>query len=292
MSRLVWVIAGYLTLVAGLLLVAFDWHRRGLEVQQLRQQFGEVRGNLFQQTVDRDGMADELRVARERIEVLEHQTEAVTQARQSIEDELRRALESKEVTISELQGRLTVDILDRILFDSGEARLKPEGELVLRKLAGVLEQFPNRQIHVIGHTDNVPIGANFRARYPSNWELSAARSTAAVRFLCEQAGIDPHRVGAVGYGEFRPLADNSTAEGRATNRRIAVVVLSEDLVGSDALPSGSIPRVERAPLPLSTNASTQLSTNSLSITKIDPAVDTVTNSPPENALTNPPVPAP
>lgn len=292
MSRLVWVIAGYLTLVAGLLLLAFDWHRRGLEVQQLRQQFGEVRGNLFQQTVDRDGMADELRVARERIEVLEHQTEAVTQARQSIEDELRRALESKEVTISELQGRLTVDILDRILFDSGEARLKPEGELVLRKLAGVLEQFPNRQIHVIGHTDNVPIGANFRARYPSNWELSAARSTAAVRFLCEQAGIDPHRVGAVGYGEFRPLADNTTAEGRATNRRIAVVVLSEDLVGSDALPSGSVPMVGLAPLPLSTNASTQLSTNLLPIPELDPAVGPVTNSPPEDALPNPPVPAP
>jgi chemotaxis protein MotB len=140
---------------------------------------------------------------------------------------MRSALQSKDITISELQGKLTVNILDRILFDSGEAVLKEEGEKVLQQIATVLAQHPNRQIHVIGHTDNVPIRVSTRSRFASNWELSTARAIAAVRFLQEQAQVDPRRLGAVGYGEFQPVADNSTAEGRAKNRRIAVVILPE-----------------------------------------------------------------
>jgi chemotaxis protein MotB len=179
--------------------------------------------------------------AQTRIQLLEQEKtelarekEAIAERQRTLETEMRQAIESKDITISELQGRLTVDILDRVLFDSGEATLKTEGEAVLRRVAGVLAQFPNRQIHVIGHTDNVPIRAGARARFASNWELSAARAIAAVRFLSEQAGVDARRLGALGYGEFRPVADNATAEGRARNRRIALVVLSEELAGSDA----------------------------------------------------------
>ena len=168
------------------------------------------------------------------IEKLRSEKEQAVQARTSFEQEMRTALESRDVTISELQGKLTVNILDRILFDSGEATLRQEGEAVLRKVAAVLNQYPTRMIHVIGHTDNVPIRASSRNKYPSNWELAMARATSAVRFLSEQAGVAPQRLGAVGYGEFRPLADNATPEGRAKNRRIAIVVLSEELAGSDA----------------------------------------------------------
>ena len=150
---------------------------------------------------------------------------------------MRAALESKDVTISRLQGKLTVNILDRILFDSGEADLKPDGAAVLRKVAGILDEHTNLQIHVVGHTDNVPIRPGARNRFASNWELSTARATAAVRFLVEKAGVDPRRLGAVGYGEFRPVADNSTAEGRARNRRIAITILSDEMAGSDAAPA-------------------------------------------------------
>jgi len=107
--------------------------------------------------------------------------------------------------------------------------LKAEGQQILEKIAGVLDQHTNRQVHVIGHTDDVPI----RRKFASNWELSTARATAAVRFLQERAGFDPRRLGALGYGEFHPIASNSTAEGRAKNRRIEVVILPEEL----ALPS-------------------------------------------------------
>ncbi len=199
------------------------------------------------------------------IDNLQKEKDAFTQAQKKLEDQMRNELQSKDITISELQGKLTVNILDRILFDSGEAVLKAEGEKILQQIANVLKQYPNRQIHVIGHTDNVPIKALARNRFPSNWELSTARANAAVRFLSESGGVDPRRLGAVGYGEFHPIADNSTAEGRAKNRRIALVVLSEELVGSDAVPyttTNSLPikstdiatTEQLIPLPANTNS--------------------------------------
>lgn len=106
----------------------------------------------------------------------------------------------------------------------------------MRKIAAILSEHAQLKIQVIGHTDNVPIRPAARVRFASNWELSTARALAAVHFLTEQAGIDPRRVGAVGYGEFRPIADNSTAEGRAKNRRIAITIVPDELAGIDAAP--------------------------------------------------------
>jgi chemotaxis protein MotB len=130
-----------------------------------------------------------------------------------------------------------VNILDRVMFDSGEAILKPAGESVMRKVAAILAEHPQLKIHVIGHTDNVPIRPEARTRFASNWELSTARALAAVHFLTEKAGVDPRRVGAIGYGEYRPLADNMTAEGRARNRRIAITILPDELAGADTVPA-------------------------------------------------------
>jgi chemotaxis protein MotB len=120
------------------------------------------------------------------------------------------------------------------MFESGEAVLKPDGEAVLLKVAGVLKQHPTLMVHVVGHTDNVPIRASARSRFASNWELSTARALAAVRFLSESGGVDPRRLGAVGYGEYHPIADNTTEKGRAKNRRIAITVVSDEVVGADA----------------------------------------------------------
>ncbi len=148
---------------------------------------------------------------------------------------MRSALESRDVTISNLKGKLTVNILDRVMFDSGEAILKPDGQAVLQKVADLLAKHPELKIHVIGHTDNVPIRATLRSRFASNWELSTARALAAVHFLSEQAGVDSRRMGAVGYGEFRPIADNATPEGRAKNRRIAIAILPDELAAADTI---------------------------------------------------------
>jgi len=159
-----------------------------------------------------------------RLKDLEQKHRQASEAQQRLENEMRAALQSRDVTISRLAGKLTVNILDRVLFASGEAEIKEEGQQVLRQVALILDQFPDRQIQVIGHTDNVPIST---PRYPSNWELSAARALAAVRFLAEEAGVHPARLGALAHSEFHPIADNSGPDGRAQNRRIAIVVLPE-----------------------------------------------------------------
>lgn len=234
MSKQTWIIASVLSalVVAGILALSV-WQGGG-KLTEKQQQLDDAHTAAEKTKTEISSLRDQLAAAKSRIEELEKEKELVTQAQQSLEQEMRKALESKDVTISELQGKLTVNILDRILFDSGEAVLKTEGETVLQKLAAVLAQYPNRQIHVIGHTDNVPIRASARGRFASNWELSTARATAAVRFLQEKAGVNPMRLGAVGYGEFHPLADNATVEGRARNRRIAIVVLPEELSGNDS----------------------------------------------------------
>jgi chemotaxis protein MotB len=164
---------------------------------------------------------------------LEREKELVGQAAKSLEDQMRERLESKDVTISKLQGKLTVTIVDRVMFDSGEAILKPDGAVVMQKIADLLAANSQLQIHVVGHTDNVPIRQTAQSRFASNWELSTARALAAVHYLVEKAGVDPRRLSAVGCGEYRPVADNATAEGRAKNRRITITILPEAFLAGE-----------------------------------------------------------
>jgi len=177
----------------------------------------------------REQLDGELAQAKARLAALDKERADAIRARDGLEQELRSSLKDKDLTISELEGKLTVNILDQVLFPSGEAALKPGGEAMLKKIADVLRRYPDHQVLVAGYTDNVPVRLN-RARFATNWELSALRATAAVRFLGEKAKVDPKRLAAVGYGEFHPVADNATAAGRARNRRIEMVILGRDLL--------------------------------------------------------------
>ncbi len=239
MPKETWIIASALTvlLLLGLLGLA-SWEKKR-EVERVRAELAAALAAAAKTQAEAAELKEKLTESQIRFSELEKEKNTAVQTHQSLEDEMRAALESKDVTISQLQGKLTVNILDRILFDSGEADLKPAGAAVLRKVATILVSHPNLKIHVIGHTDNVPIKAAARNRFPSNWELSTARATAAVRFLTENAGVDPRRLGAVGYGEFRPVADNATTEGRARNRRIAITILSEEMAGADTAPTST-----------------------------------------------------
>jgi chemotaxis protein MotB len=245
MPKETWIIASVLTaaLLLGLLGLV-SWEKKS-EVDKVRAELAEAQAAATKAQAEAADLKSKLADSEARNEELKKQEDIVVHTHQSLEDEMRNALESKDVTISQLQGKLTVNILDRVMFDSGEAELKPAGAAVLRKVAAVLAQHPNLKVHVIGHTDNVPIRAAARNRFPSNWELSTARATSAVRFLTEVAGVDPRRLGAVGYGEFRPVADNTTPEGRARNRRIAITILSEELAGADTAPTAA----PKSPLP-------------------------------------------
>lgn len=212
-------------LVVGI--ISFTAFQQKKQFTRVKSDFEQLHSAAQQSSNQTADLQKKLSESHARIEALIREKEQVTQKQQQMEDQMRSALQSKDVTISELQGKLTVNILDRVLFASGEAELKPEGEQVLAQIAGVLTQHTNRQIYVIGHTDNVPIRATSFSRFGSNWELSTARATSAVRYLTEKAGVDPAKLAAVGYGEYHPIADNSTAEGRAKNRRIAIVIVPE-----------------------------------------------------------------
>jgi chemotaxis protein MotB len=204
------------------------------ELQALQNNLGQSRTDLTNAQSQIQNDQSELAALKTQIADLEKQKQQVTQSSRTLEDEMRSQLESKDVTISKLQGKLTVNILDNVMFDSGEAILKPDGGAVMKKIAALLSEHPQITIQVVGHTDNVPIRPTGHTRFASNWELSTARALAAVHFLTEQSGIDPRRVGAAGYGEFRPAADNSTAEGRAKNRRIAITILPDELAPNDS----------------------------------------------------------
>ena len=249
MPKETWMIACGLTVALLLGLLGLSSWEKKREVERARAEVESARATAAKAEAELSELKNKLADSQAQIDDLQKEKATVIHTHQSLEDEMRSALEDKDVTISQLQGKLTVNILDRILFDSGEADVKPAGGAVLRKIAGILAQHPNLKIHVIGHTDNVPIRSSARSRFPSNWELSTARATAAVRFLTETAGVDPRRLGAVGYGEFRPVADNTTTEGRAKNRRIAITILSEELAGADSPTPPSAKPATEAPAP-------------------------------------------
>lgn len=139
-------------------------------------------------------------------------------------DKMRSEISRGEVTISELQGKLTVNMVEKILFDSGSAEIKSGGKEVLSKVGTILNDVKDKEIRVEGYSDNLPISPRLQSIYPSNWELSSARAISVVQFLHNTLNIPCERLSASGYAEFRPIADNSTPEGRAQNRRIQIIL--------------------------------------------------------------------
>jgi chemotaxis protein MotB len=129
-----------------------------------------------------------------------------------------------QIQVERLRDNLRVDLVNEILFNSGSVALNEEGIDVLRRVGEVLNRATDKQIIVQGHTDNVQIGGRLAERFATNWELSAARAVNVVRFLQDEVRIDPYRLSAVGFSEFRPREDNATVEGRQVNRRIEILL--------------------------------------------------------------------
>lgn len=140
-------------------------------------------------------------------------------------EEMKDEIEQKQVEITQLADRLSVSMVDKILFPSGKAEITPEGLKVLERVGNIINKIEDKVIRVEGHTDNVPIHPRLQDEFPSNWELSAARATHVVKFLQEKVGIAPEKLQAVGLSEFHPVASNKTKAGRSKNRRIEIALL-------------------------------------------------------------------
>ncbi|MCX5818321.1 MAG: OmpA family protein [Deltaproteobacteria bacterium] len=157
----------------------------------------------------------------------EAEVKTVSKTYEELLAEMKGEIEQGQIAITELQGKLTVDVVDRILFDSGQAEVKPEGLAVLKRVVEILMTVTDKVIRIEGHTDNIPIAGTLAKRYPTNWELSAARALNVTRYL-EKQGIDPTILSAAAFGEYQPVAENDTPEGRAKNRRIAIILLPKE----------------------------------------------------------------
>lgn len=145
----------------------------------------------------------------------------------SMLDKMQSEIAQGQVTITELKGKLTVNMLDAVLFDLGKAEIRPEGMVVLQKVVDVLKDVKGKVIRVEGHTDNLKIHGALAKKYPSNWELSAARAVNVAKYLQEK-GIDPTILSGSAFSEYKPVASNDTQEGRAQNRRIEIVLIPEE----------------------------------------------------------------
>lgn len=143
----------------------------------------------------------------------------------NLENEIHRG----EVTISRLKNRLTVNLAQKILFPSGSATLSSEGQAVIAQVGEVLKGVADKTILVEGHSDNLKISQALQQKFPSNWELSAARAASVVRYLQNPVGVEGERLSIGAYGPYRPIADNDTLEGRALNRRIQIILVPKEL---------------------------------------------------------------
>jgi chemotaxis protein MotB len=158
--------------------------------------------------------------------VIEARQKQQTEKMKGVAEDILKAMEplvkEGQVKVSQSVHGIAIEINASVLFASGQASLEPGSVKALRAVGGVLAKVPN-DIQVEGFTDNTPINT---VAFPSNWELSTARASSVVRLLAE-SGAPTDRLVAVGYGEFRPVDTNSTPEGRARNRRVTIMILSD-----------------------------------------------------------------
>lgn len=152
-------------------------------------------------------------------EILDKQKESLEKLKNSLSKALGH-FKAEDLTVVSKNGKIYVSLSEKLLFASGSAEVNEDGKKALEQLAVALQQNPEIEINVEGHTDSIPI----KIKFQDNWALSVARSTAIVRILTTDYGIEPKRIIASGKSEFDPVADNETPEGRAKNRRTEIVL--------------------------------------------------------------------
>jgi len=184
------------------------------EVQELAMAKAQLSGQLESISAEANELA---KAKKDREEALRNQ--------QKLIDSLKKEIDTGQVKIARLAGLTTVRLEDKILFGSSRASIKESGLGILKKVGEALQQIKDKHIQVQGHTDSRPIRWDLQGRYPTNWELSAARAATIVRYLIDEIGIDPARLSAAGYAFHQPLASNDAPDGQQQNRRVEFALL-------------------------------------------------------------------
>jgi len=165
----------------------------------------------------------ELSVFRQAAESRQQKLDELQKQEEHLRERLSQELTDKNVEISQLKGQLTVRMLDKIVFRSGSADILPEGMAVLDKLAEAVKDSTDT-IRVEGHTDDTPISDRLKAKYPTNWELSAARAASVARYFETKHFINPKRLESLGFSMYHPLAPNDSQDNKQRNRRVEIVL--------------------------------------------------------------------
>jgi chemotaxis protein MotB len=207
------------------------------EVGQLKQQIGDLNKKVAdlnnqagmlssdaankqsQLNMSKEELANQQRRLAELQALMNQQKKAIEEIRKKMTEALV-GFNSNELSVSIKNGKVYVSLQENLLFPSGSAVVNPKGKQALGKLAEVLNNNPDITVDIEGHTDSVPI----RGRYQDNWALSTARATSIVRILTTDYQVDPVRVTASGHSSYDPVQTNSTADGRALNRRTEIIL--------------------------------------------------------------------
>ncbi len=139
-------------------------------------------------------------------------------------EKFRSLVDTGKLKVTFRQGQMVLELPSGVLFSSGKARLSTGGEAALQEILDVLKGFQGRRFLIAGHTDNIPVKSR---KFPNNWALSTARAVSVVLFMTEKAGFSATNLAAAGYGEFSPIGDNATDEGRGQNRRIEIILVPD-----------------------------------------------------------------
>ncbi|GAB4510636.1 MAG: hypothetical protein Tsb0026_12790 [Sulfuricaulis sp.] len=180
----------------------------------------------------------ELDVYRKTTEANKQKLEVAQQRENQLRERMQKELTDKSVEIEQLRGQLTVRMLDKIVFRSGSADILPEGMAVLDKLMEAIKDSTDT-IRVEGHTDDAPISDKLKVKYPSNWELSAARASAVARYIETKHHINPKRLESLGFSMYHPVAPNDTDENKQRNRRVEIVL--KPAAETEAAPAAPAP---------------------------------------------------
>jgi chemotaxis protein MotB len=178
----------------------------------------------------------------QKIAQLSQELDELNQTKKLLETRLSREIGDNQVRLQMMQKGLVITFVADVLFDSGKAKIRPEAQNSLNKVARVLkENVPDLNVGIEGHTDNVPIK---HSGWKSNWELSTARALSVLHYLVDNEGISPQRLSAVGYGEYQPVASNDTGKGRQLNRRVEIVILPRvsKVKGEERAPVEEVPQ--------------------------------------------------
>lgn len=213
---------------------------------QLEQEYGETSklNAALNAQLEEMGMSaedskrrqEELQAMIEQLRTREKQAQERLATFRDMLERFNKMIASGQLRVRIVRNRMVVELAEEILFDSGRADLKSGGKDALEQVAQVLQSIENREFQIAGHTDDVPIKSR---RFPSNWHLSTARAVTVTEHL-EKSGVDRNRLSAAGYAETQPVASNETAEGRAQNRRIEIVLMPnlDELPDLSSLESG------------------------------------------------------